>query len=84
MSRKVHALMCIERDGEEIEVHVSGTAYPFRRGTKAHPMDRFAEPDEPAEIDDIAAETKTGEIELTDAELKTAEEKLWDALEEDL
>lgn len=81
MSRKVHALMYIDRPSGEIEVHVSGTAYPFRRGRKAHPMDRFAEPDEEAEIADIAAETAAGEIGLTDAELKTAEERLWEALE---
>jgi len=72
--------MWIDRPSGEIQVHVSGIAYPFRRGKKAHPMDRFAEPDEPAEIAGIAAETAGGEIQLTEDELKTAEEKLWDAL----
>ena len=74
--------MHIDRPSGEIEVRVSGTAYAFRRGRKAHPMDRFAEPDEPAEIVDIAAETAGGEIGLTEAELKTAEEKLWEALDD--
>lgn len=79
MKRKVHALMYLDRPSGEIEVHVVGTYYPARRGAKAHPMDRFAEPDEEAEVADIAAETAAGEIGLTDAELETAAQKLMEA-----
>ena len=67
--RTVTAQMCIDRPSGEIEVTLTGNYYRGRRGTKAHPMDRFAEPDEEPEIEYIHAATPAGEITLTDAEI---------------
>lgn len=80
--KTIYTTMTLDRPAGEIEVQLVGTFHPARRGTRAHPMDRFALPDEPAEISDICAATAAGEIELTEAELVTAEEKLMEALEE--
>ncbi len=77
----ITASMTIERDGEEITVTITGTFSAGCRGRKAHPMDRFAEPDEPDEMADITATDAAGqEIELTDAETEKAEEALFEAV----
>lgn len=81
--RTVTAQMCIDRPSGEIEVTLTGNYYRGRRGTKAHPMDRFAEPDEEPEIEYIHAATPAGEIGLTDAEIETAQEKLMEAAAEE-
>lgn len=75
----------------ELEIEVEGTFTPGRIGRKSHPMDRFAEPDEPAEAEVISAIVKKtsdsycfkvgDEIELTDDELRKAENKIIEAAE---
>ncbi len=79
---KLYCSITIERDDAEIPVEVTGEYRPASRGRKAHPMDRFAEPDDPAEIEVIKAKVNGAEIDLTDKELEQAEEELWKAMEE--
>jgi len=81
--RKVTTAMFVEREGGELELTISGVYYPGCRGVKAHWADRFAPPDDPAEMDDIDATDKQGNaVELTEEEYDKAEEKLFAALYE--
>lgn len=67
----------IERDDNEIEVTVTGRFWPGCRGVKAHPMDRFAPPDDEDEMEVLDARDSDGnEVELTAAELDAAADKL--------
>ena len=51
------------------------------KGRKAHPMDRFAPPDDPAEVEILTVKDERGvEIEITDAELRRAEDALLKAV----
>lgn len=68
----------IERGEREVLVTVTGTYSRGAKGRRAHPMDRFAPPDDPDEMTDIVAE---GGITLTEREQETAEEALWAALD---
>jgi len=61
----------------EIELTITGEYYPGARGRKAHPMDRFAPPDDEPEIEVLTVKDDRGvEIEITDAELRQAEDAL--------
>ena len=61
----------------EIELTITGEYYPGAKGRKAHPMDRFAPPDDPAEVEILTVKDERGvEIEITDAELRRAEDAL--------
>ncbi len=76
---KLTATICVERD-DEVELTVEGEYWPGCRGVKAHPMDRFAPPDDPDEMEVLSVKDKSGkEIDLSDTELKKAEEALRDA-----
>ena len=61
----------------EIELTITGEYYPGSEGHKAHPMDRFAPPDDPAEVDILSVKDESGfEVELSDEEVHMAEEAL--------
>lgn len=95
---KVSATLYISRSGiDDIEVLVTGTYSPGQRGVRANKWDRFAPPDDPAEVEiesavvqasvyierDIIPIFNAGErIELGRDEEKEAEEKLFEAAEE--
>ena len=65
----------------EIELTITGEYYPGARGRKAHPMDRFAPPDDEPEIEVLTVKDDRGvEIEITDAELRQAEDALIKAM----
>lgn len=86
MSRSypVEATMEIERNDELIEVTLEGSYYPGCRGVKAHPMDRFAPPDDEPEMELLKCVDANGnEIELTDEEANEAEAALMKELEDD-
>lgn len=70
----------IERGEREVLVTVTGTYSRGGVGRRAHPMDRFAPPDDPEEMADITAYGPDGEVDLTERELETAEEALWKSL----
>ena len=71
----------IERHDNEIELTITGEYYPGAKGRKAHPMDRFAPPDDPAEVEILTVKDERGvEIEITDAELRRAEDALLKAV----
>jgi hypothetical protein len=77
--------MAIERDDSEIIVTLTGTYHRRCVGRKAHPMDRFAPPDDPACIEDMMAYKPNGtEIDLDEAEWICAEILLMEAAEEQL
>jgi len=65
----------------EIELTITGEYYPGARGRKAHPMDRFAPPDDEPEIEVLTVKDDRGvQIEITDAELRQAEDALIKAM----
>ena len=67
----------IERHDNEIELTITGEYYPGAKGRKAHPMDRFAPPDDPAEVEILTVKDERGvEIEITAVELRRAEDAL--------
>jgi len=68
----------------EVELTITGEYYPGARGRKAHPMDRFAPPDDPAEVEILTVTDERGvEIELSDEETTKAEEALAEAADEE-
>lgn len=71
----------IERDGVELEVTCEFYYIPASRGSR----DRYGcpiEPDEPADVEFIAATLENGvEIELTQGEIKDAEQKALEQVE---
>ena len=60
----IRTTMAIDRQSGEIEVTITGHYYRAHRGMKAHPMDRFAPPYDPAEIEFLSAETPGDEREM--------------------
>ncbi len=78
--RKVYTSLPLDRDDGEIIVALEGTYMPAHRGVRAHPMDRFAPPDDPAEMVDITASRDGVEIELTEREAEQAHDALIDAV----
>ena len=76
----IETTMEIERNDECIEVTLVGKYWPGSRGVKAHPMDRFAPPDDEPEIEIIECTDSNGdEVDLTDDEIEKATSKLFDA-----
>ncbi len=68
----------------EVELTITGEYYPGAQGRKAHPMDRFAPPDDPAEVEILTVTDARGvEIELSDEEATKAEEALAEAADEE-
>ena len=68
----------------EVTLTITGEYYPGAKGRKAHPMDRFAPPDDPAEVEIFTVTDERGvEIELSDEETTKAEEALAEAAAEE-
>jgi hypothetical protein len=81
----VTAHMPIQRGDDEIVVEVSATYSPRVRGRRAHPMDRFAEPDDDACVEDILAHDSAGNVvDLTEDEMDEAIEHLFVAAEQEM
>lgn len=71
----------VERHDNEVELTITGEYYPGAKGRKAHPMDRFAPPDDPAEVEILTVKDERGvEIEITEDELRRAEDALLKAV----
>ena len=68
----------------EVTLTITGDYYPGSEGHKAHPMDRFTPPDDPAEVDILSVKDESGfEVELSDEEVHMAEEALAEAAAEE-
>lgn len=67
-SPMTHAQITITRGADEMLVNVSGTVIAGSKGFKNHPMDRFCEPDEEPEVDDVSAEGIEGGVIYLDDE----------------
>lgn len=95
MSYHYSATISISREGfDDLTIEVEGIYYRGCRGVKAHPMDRFAPPDDPAGVEIVSAtfcpdpfEATEGypfspgdEVELTKKELDQAEEAIFEGV----
>ena len=85
---KVQTTLCIERDDEEIELHIFGDAEPYVPGCRRGHPDNWT-PDEGghASIIDIALDEDCNKLwdgELTKNEKQEAESLLLSALEEEI
>ena len=68
----------------EVALTITGDRYPGAKGRKAHSMDRFTPPDDPAEVEILTVTDERGvEIELSDEERAKAEEALIEAATEE-
>ena len=68
----------------EVSLTITGDCYPGAKGRKAHPMDRFAPPDDPSEVEILTVTDERGvEIELSDEERAKAVEALIEAAAEE-
>lgn len=78
---KVNATIYVERNGEELEVSVTGNYKPGRAGSFYKGYGDPGDPPEPGEIEDVEAEVDGKPIELTQEEYDKACEKLLDSEE---